>query len=100
MAEKEYVERDSLIEFLTVDFWEHYSGCHSSSEVSVFENMRDSIIEAPASDVVEVRHGEWQQYDQKYCSICGAAAPFTSLAFKQICSPYCHRCGAKMDRGK
>jgi hypothetical protein len=54
MNQKEYIERGALIESLTVDFWEHYSGCHSSSEVSVFETMRDSVAEAPTADVVEV----------------------------------------------
>ena len=54
IAEKEYIERNTAIEALTTDFWEHYSDCHSSSDVSVFEAMRDSISEIPAADVVEV----------------------------------------------
>lgn len=59
MAEKEYIERGKAIEALTVDFWEHYSGCHSSSDVDVFEAMSEIISQTPAADVAPVVHGEW-----------------------------------------
>lgn len=66
-------------------------------------SVKRVLIQAPAADVEEVRHGEWkhsmevgQTYNYHYwnCSLCGASA-FTSGYEK-----YCHECGAKMDGGK
>lgn len=63
------------------------------------------IEEAPAADVVEVKHGRWidRMLDnfRKYecaCSECGARYIGN---YDQYCEPdefyYCPRCGAKMD---
>jgi hypothetical protein len=67
-------------------------------------------LDAPAADVVEVRHGEWipntlEEHGEQFpyekiivtfrpldyrCSLCGRIEEFKE--------PYCH-CGAKMDGG-
>ena len=47
------------------------------------------------SDVVEVKHGEWQRQKNGFyflCSVCGKAAATKGN--------YCHNCGAKMDGGR
>ena len=91
MAEKVYIELSEAKRIIKENEWKN----------PVVPNVVNMILDRiPAADVVEVRHGEWQQLDQLYCSLCGVAAPFLSLAFKQIRTPYCHRCGAKMDGGK
>ena len=47
----------------------------------------------PEADVVEVRHGEWDNNGEFYqCSDC---SNFTSYNYD-----YCPYCGAKMDGGK
>ena len=53
-----------------------------------------------ATDVVEVRHGEWVD---KKCSVCGEDMPYTArgncfaTTFYQFKTKYCQHCGAKMD---
>ena len=62
-------------------------------------DVRKSIENAPTADVSEVKHGEWLFDDgmDRYCSECGNMAMTTILEYKQILTPYCPYCGAKMD---
>lgn len=104
----EYIEREALIKDIesrrlvfkiTVTVEE--------ALVSQGNAIRKAIEEAPAADVVEVKHGEWQEIDNLViehglptvkgktwrCSICGEAR-------KNRTAPdmnYCPNCGAKMD---
>lgn len=48
------ISRSALLDVITTDGFEHFSGCLSSSEITLIELMRDSITEAPAVDAVEV----------------------------------------------
>ena len=50
----EYIEREKVLDAITVDGFEHFSGCLSSSEVRLLETIRDSVSEVPTADVVEV----------------------------------------------
>lgn len=104
MANKEYIERDAVIGAITTDGFEHFSGCLSSSEVSLLELMRDSVNEIPAADVVEVRRGKWnlgcegiklsktQAGGYGYYVYCSECQTVGSPQWK--CCPVC---GAKMD---
>lgn len=73
---------------------------NSDSELLVSINdVKRAIEQTPTADVVEVRHGEWQDtgdkeldtiYSGYRCSVCGFV----------ICGhsgKYCSECGAKMD---
>ena len=61
----------------------------------------------PTADVVEVKHGEWEESDIYICNSDGK--PIAKVDTVYVCSecgreesrkePYCH-CGAKMDGGK
>lgn len=69
------------------------------------------IDELPRADVTEVKRGEWiDVYGNKYdnhiykCSVCGEnpllnayADELDSPHIKQVLSPYCPNCGAKME---
>ena len=62
-----------------------------------------ALEEMPAADVVEVKHGEWENMGDNFanCSHCGTifeALP-TMFAFKSN-NIICRHCGAKMDGGK
>lgn len=63
---------------------------------------RKIIVEAPAADVVPVRHGTWlpiMSYNNTYkCSECGRILVDITDGLKMVAKnyPYCH-CGAKMD---
>lgn len=53
------------------------------------------IINEPAADVVEVRHGRWiEDGDCQYCSECGEEHSWADYR-----AAYCDVCGAKMDGG-
>ena len=64
---------------------------------------RKIIAEAPAEDVVPVRHGMWLpivSYNNTYkCSECGRLLVDITDGLKMVAKnyPYCH-CGAKMDK--
>ena len=92
MAEKEYIERKTLVERLKKEecdcewLWE--------------------ILDIPAADVLPIRHGHWvSEYDCGYttphCSECGETAlTKEETSYDYVYSSYCPRCGAKMDGGE
>lgn len=107
MAEKQYIERDCIVDSIreSFDFYYQIPIYPSDREVQNIVNRVKRIVqELPAADVAPVVHGEWMQnpYCKRifYCSECGGQVedgscnPNPSKHF-----PYCH-CGAKMDGGK
>lgn len=88
----EYIKREAAIEFV-----KKYTPCIDGE--TTMQCVESAIKEVPSADVVEVRHGEWEQnsYHKSiyYCSECGrhiedgSENPYEHF-------PYCH-CGAKMD---
>lgn len=81
MAEKEYIEREALLEIV-----KRTSGDYAAAW--------SAIRQLPAADVAPVVHGEWIDRDEKtWCNVCHASN-------KQYKPLYCPHCGAKMDGGK
>ena len=81
MAEKEYIEREALVERL-------------KKEECDCEWLW-AILDIPAADVAPVRHGRWidnKHTDTAICSECKCV--FTDE------TNYCPKCGAKMDGGE
>ena len=100
----EYIEREAISEGIRKYY---YKNPPNSSYEEGFDRGLDraqrAILDAPAADVVPVRHGRWEQVKRwstkaKYrCSVCGRE--IMSAAKVNIEKyPYCH-CGAKMDGG-
>ena len=95
MADKEYIERNSLL-----DEVKQISGAFAAPLI-----IR-KIESAPIEDVVEVKHGYWKQkhYEGGFmdgtnfeeCSICRYRRYFDDIRFK-LTFDYCPKCGAKMD---
>lgn len=89
MAEKEYIERNGLLEWAR----EFYP------EQKVFAS---AVINAPTADVQEVRHGKWLYEDSDIgwtdykCSDCGNI--ISTVAQDEDLYSYCPYCGAKMDK--
>ena len=96
MAEKEYIEREALVERL-------------KKEECDCEWLW-AILDIPAADVAPVRHGRWKKskgnerptengfvHDDRYvCDCCGwGCCCETKLDFS-----FCPNCGAKMDGGE
>ena len=83
----EYIEREALIA--------EYDRVHKGEA----GGARKLMVEAPTADVVEVRHGYW---DDCECSVCGKMHPSLyldewELEYRIKETPYCPNCGAKMD---
>ena len=89
MAEKEYIERNGLLEWAR----EFYP------EEKVFAS---AVINAPTADVQEVRRGSWKPVYEDWrkqivgdeCSACGFQYYGTNIRNYN----YCPGCGAKMDK--
>jgi rubrerythrin len=83
---KKYIDTDTAYEVLT----EYY---HQKTKVQ-HEALREALDRVPAADVVEVRHGRWE--DTEFGWLC-------PLCKKAVCGynkpNYCPSCGAKMDEG-
>lgn len=89
MAEKEYIDRGLILGAIA----KYFAKADDSGEQSAMDIWK-GIKKIPAADVVEVKHGEWIDRDEKtWCSNCDASN-------KQYKPPYCPHCGAKMDGGK
>lgn len=101
MTEKEYIERGALIA--------EYDRVH----IGAPGGARKLMVDAPAADVVEVKHGYWVGYetdsygmrDEKVwykCSECGKDAngrcEDDEWYSYPILSAFCPHCGAKMVR--
>ena len=94
MAEKEYIEREALVERL-------------KKEECDCEWLW-TILDIPAADVEPVRHGHWYNRGGRFrCSVCDNKALLKDIGgtggwsheYEQQKSPYCPNCGAKMDGG-
>lgn len=85
-----YIDADELIKTLNRE------GVPFNEDVNYF------ILNAPAADVQEVKHGRWYKgrvsstgggsYGVYQCSICEAMFPDVGYGYN-----YCPICGAKMD---
>ena len=88
MAEKEYIERNALIEA-----WER----ECAEATDFFDAFDFALEDVPVADVVEVKHGKWiHDYNNVYgCSECLGRETMSPKKLKN----YCPNCGAKMDGG-
>ena len=85
MAEKEYIERETLVEQLKKE------DCDCE--------WLWTILCVPAADVAPVRHGCWiNENFYTHCSACGKMAIYDKYG-QEVESDYCPHCGAKMDGG-
>ena len=105
MAEKEYIEREAIINKIvntpTVPSRQCYEGNFVYADgVSGRQNeIINYINEQPAADVAPVRHGCWVKEKSDVlihwnCSVCEKC-----YFLEEPNADYCPRCGAKMDGG-
>lgn len=88
IAEKEYIEREALIDKIT-------KLKPGGIFTEVFKKVVLEIISnQPTADVQEVRHGEWLEDDYGYCRCSNCRYEHDS---PECITPYCPECGTKMD---
>ena len=101
----EYIEREALIEHIKdlPTWWSDGGGVYEGINTKYPDGMFDcedvvgSIENAPAADVVPVRHGRWQDNGIPESMLCECSAcGFTCGAYS---FSYCPNCGTKMDGG-
>lgn len=60
---------------------------------------KESISKLPTIEAEPVRHGRWER---NTCSVCGNVNPTTFMDmygdYISVKTPYCPKCGAKMDK--
>lgn len=102
---KEYIEREVISEGIRKYY---YKNPPNSSYQEGFDHGLDTaqrvILNAPAADVVEVRHGRWicinKRYGEYECSVChgvdsNCSDYYGSHAVTE--QEFCPNCGAIMD---
>ena len=99
---KEYVEREVISEGIRKYY---YKNPPNSSYQEGFDYGLDKaqrvILDAPAADVVEVRHGRWVSVQHKLarvCSVCNRDEPYKFADVDADVYNYCPHCGAIMDK--
>lgn len=118
----EYIERDIFINNELIPLVKRLDLCHPKQKKGVLMAI-SKLKEAPAADVVEVRHGKWiikndekDWRDKDYyrldikCSICGKSHFLGTTKYRNEYDEeklkelgnvgdysYCGNCGAKMD---
>ena len=63
-------------------------------------SVKRVLIQSPAADVVEIKHGKWiicRDGYYPYCNQCGYE-PIRPLGKDDNRTPYCPNCGAKMEK--
>ncbi len=89
----EYISRNRLLVVLDKNFG-HTSGAAV---------LKQLIENAPAADVVEVKHGKWEENRYAFCNVCsecGTIVDRSAIKWQSGELNYCPNCGAKMDGGK
>ena len=81
----EYIKRKDAERLLRYDFL---------SALTEDERV-DELNRIPSADVVEVRHGHWD--NDMECSICGCLAPVSHVTGEEYAYDYCPNCGARMN---
>lgn len=87
----EYIERETVLDRLAKVDMDTYYGFTAAVQFGV-DHAIQCIKEAPAADVVEVRHGRWTDVGSLSCrcSECGCKNNRETA--------YCPACGARMDK--
>ena len=91
---KEYIEREAVLERLAKVDMDTYYGFTAAVQFGVNHAIQ-CIKEAPAADVVEVRHGRWKNGGNGLYDTCSACDKEIYLA---IPMNYCPECGALMGK--
>lgn len=106
MPEKEYIEREALIEQITSKFQEHYGNTNYQFIKDFYRFVIRRITRMPTADVAEVKHGEWKDTEYGFCSVCDRSISEiydadSSMAYGILDElTACPFCGAKMDGAK
>lgn len=94
----DYIERDKLLEQKPFTYAGGYLSSYNSGFLDCAEEARETIKNAPAADVAQVRHGRWipSDYTGDCCYTCSECG-FERDAYLLDVGNYCPECGTLMD---
>ena len=101
----EYIEREAAIEAVEAQCVDGKMYGRDDGEGTLVDayDIIDAISDAPAADVVEVRHGRWDEVygsDTIRCSCCRKRLDAYYADGVPFFDPdYCPNCGTRMDGG-
>ena len=98
MANKEYIEREAVLEEFDACKPMNWSDTEAEAQADWdYKLYRSIVADAPAADVVEVKHGTWKLHSNGSgtCDQCH----FTQRAVydQDSWQRFCGVCGARMD---
>ena len=96
----EYIEREAINEEIRKYYYKNPPNfSYGEGFDRGLDRAQRAILDAPAADVVPVRHGRWgtnsDRPDSLICSVCKCGFDM----WKHDPHNYCPNCGAKMDGG-
>lgn len=101
---KQYIEREVLLDFLRntydVPLGEWMARNYWSKVVEIKQKFISCIEKIPAADVVEVRHGVWNEEKYPFCNVCmncGLVIDRTCIKYNSGKLNFCPNCGVRMD---
>ena len=92
-----YIEREALLKAIDTSLHNnpHEYWLVAKAHNQEHQHLLRMVLAQPTADVVEVKHGEWVEYQTPNiicCSECDWGTGIDEKSFK-----YCPNCGAKMD---
>ena len=98
MAEKEYIEREVLVDHLenAKEILWHDISLSSIYAAKLVDIFLDCVKVFPTADVAPVRHGHWIECNYGLTFECSKCKYPTEYSL----TDYCPNCGAKMDGDK
>lgn len=88
----EYIDRKKLLEWhkstREIESRNGYLNCGADE----FKILMYCIKKAPAADVAQVVHGQWQHNEKPDCEVCSVCNIYSVIKYK-----FCPNCGARMD---
>ena len=112
MAEKEYIDLETVYDMDTLEDWYINSVSDNDTPVWTEEHLEELLNDfyvipkdTPAADAAPVRHGHWTEIDHSknlgdyhfVCSECKCNTPDRAYV---ITPDFCPNCGAIMDGGE
>ena len=103
----EYIERDAISEEIRKYYYKNPPNfSYGEGFYRGLDRAQRAILDAPAADVVPVRHGRWicirKGYEEYECSVChGMDSNCSDYYADHVVTEqdYCPFCGARMDGG-
>ena len=93
----EYIEREAISEEIRKYYYKNPPNfSYGEGFDRGLDRAQRAILDAPAADVVQVRHGKWIASHDEFCQ-CSLCKYPVYAAWNT--TNYCPNCGAKMDGG-